>query len=93
MNWKRCDSVRAKIIGGCPRATLFSVFTPHHKKWPRISISIYDYFEPNQSFLLSCNIKRARDTWWEECEIPNELIFEVQKLLEKYINMKHLDRP
>ena len=94
--WKRLSEEETnKWNGGDERKSLFKhevlyTYGKNGKPFPRISLHIFAYpsvyfkRDANKAFRVSFNRKEDAESWWEDGELPIELIDELVDAIKEY---------
>ena len=95
MSWKRIDDKRN--LRNPTRGPNQRTYGWNGKMFPRLSLSIYNslpvskYFantplrrQISPSIKVGCSYKEKGGYWWEQCDIPMELLSDLKELLKDF---------
>jgi len=77
-SWQRIDHRPLRNIGG-DQHLVKRVYGRNGKLWPRLSIAVY---RRREGFHLGV-AQKERGDWWDNCDIPPELVGDVIELLKE----------
>lgn len=87
MTWIRLDPKRLRNTAG-DASLVKRVYGEDGKAWPRLVLSIYCGRmgvdpAPIDAFKVACCTKQGGGEWWEDCDVPMELMDDLILLLSE----------